>query len=119
VASANSLHRILNAKPLNLLNWFCRLTLPLSPRRFRFEGGSIIAMMARSSELTLDDAKNLYAKFADKDGDDAVRVMAQIALWGNRQDEVGYGAHRWPTYLGARPGTPHVSEAHPESTQQS
>ena len=42
-------------------------------------------MMLQSPELTLDDAKNLYANFAGKDGGDAVRVMAQIALWGKRQ----------------------------------
>ncbi len=39
----------------------------------------------QSPELTLDDARKLYEKFADKDGGDAVRVMAQIALWGKRQ----------------------------------
>ena len=45
--------------------------------------------MARSAELTLDDARQLYEKFADKDGGDAVRVMAQIALWGKRQQVEG------------------------------
>src|SRR6266478_2511475 len=43
----------------------------------------------QSSELTLDDARKLYEKFADKDGGDAVRVMAQIALWGKRQQIEG------------------------------
>jgi hypothetical protein len=42
-----------------------------------------------SAELTIDDARNLYAKFAEKDGGDAVRVMAQIALWGKRQQIEG------------------------------
>jgi hypothetical protein len=42
-----------------------------------------------SPELTLDDARKLYEKFADKDGGDAVRVMAQIALWGKRQQIEG------------------------------
>ena len=44
-----------------------------------------------SAELTLDDARKLYEKFADKDGGDAVRVMAQIALWGKRQQVEGAG----------------------------
>ena len=42
-----------------------------------------------SAELTLDDARSLYAKFADRDGGDAVRVMAQIALWAKRQQVEG------------------------------
>src|SRR5579864_2846398 len=46
-------------------------------------------MTDQSSELTLDDARKLYQKFADKDGGDAVRVMAQIALWGKRQQAEG------------------------------
>jgi hypothetical protein len=46
-------------------------------------------MIVQSVELTLDDASKLYAKFADKDGGDAVRVMAQIALWGKRQQVEG------------------------------
>ena len=44
-----------------------------------------------SAELTLHDARKLYEKFADKDGGDAVRVMAQIALWGKRQQVEGAG----------------------------
>jgi DNA N-6-adenine-methyltransferase (Dam) len=46
-------------------------------------------MTDQSSELTLGDAKKLYAKFADKEGGDAVRVMAQIASWGKRQQVEG------------------------------
>ena len=46
-------------------------------------------MTDQSPELTLDDARKLYEKFADKDGGDAVRVMAQIALWGKRQQVEG------------------------------
>ena len=42
-------------------------------------------MTDQSPEPTLGDARKLYEKFADKDGSDAVRVMAQIALWGKRQ----------------------------------
>jgi hypothetical protein len=42
-------------------------------------------MTDQSPELSLDDALKLYEKFANKDCDDAVRVMAQIALWGKRQ----------------------------------
>jgi DNA N-6-adenine-methyltransferase (Dam) len=40
-------------------------------------------------ELTLDDARNLYEQFAGQDGDEAVRVMAQIALWAKRQQVEG------------------------------
>jgi DNA N-6-adenine-methyltransferase (Dam) len=47
------------------------------------------AASGTSAELTLDDARKLYEKFADKDGGDAVRVMAQIALWGKRQQIEG------------------------------
>ena len=46
-------------------------------------------MTDQSPELTVDDARKLYEKFADKDGSDAVRVMAQIALWGKRQQIEG------------------------------
>jgi hypothetical protein len=51
---------------------------PASPSLRAAAGGT-------SAELTLDDAQKLYEKFADKDGGDAVWVMAQIALWGKRQ----------------------------------
>jgi hypothetical protein len=40
-------------------------------------------------ELTLDDARKLYKEFADKDGSDAVQVMAQIALWGKQHQVEG------------------------------
>jgi hypothetical protein len=46
-------------------------------------------MTDQSPELTLDDARKLYEKFSDKEGSDAVRVMAQIALWGKRQQIEG------------------------------
>src|SRR5438067_6000325 len=46
-------------------------------------------MAEQATELTLDDARKLYEKFANKDGGDAVRVMAQIALWGKRQQVEG------------------------------
>src|SRR5437763_6087676 len=46
-------------------------------------------MMLQCSELSLDDARKLYEKFAHQDGGDAVRVMAQIALWGKRQQVEG------------------------------
>jgi len=55
---------------------------PASPSLRAAAGGT-------SAELTLDDARKLYKKFADKDGGDAVRVMAQIALWGKRQQIEG------------------------------
>jgi hypothetical protein len=55
---------------------------PASPSLRAAAGGT-------SAELTLDDARKLYEKFADKDGGDAVRVMAQIALWGKRQQVEG------------------------------
>src|ERR1700726_1608993 len=55
---------------------------PASPSLRAAAGGT-------SAELTLDDATKLYEKFADKDGGDAVRVMAQIALWGKRQQVEG------------------------------
>jgi hypothetical protein len=55
---------------------------PASPSLRAAAGGT-------SAELTLDDARMLYAKFADKDGSDAVRVMAQIALWAKRQQVEG------------------------------
>jgi hypothetical protein len=51
---------------------------PASPSLRAAAGGT-------SAELTVDDARKLYEKFADKDGSDAIRVMAQIALWGKRQ----------------------------------
>jgi hypothetical protein len=55
---------------------------PASPSLRAAAGGT-------SAELTLDYARKLYEKFADKDGGDAVRVMAQIALWGKRQQVEG------------------------------
>src|SRR5258708_7671659 len=42
-----------------------------------------------SAELTLNDARKLYENFADKVGDEAVRAMADIALWGKRQQVEG------------------------------
>src|SRR5579859_7506168 len=47
------------------------------------------AASGTTAELSLDDARNLYEKFADRDGGDAIRVMAQIALWGKRQQVEG------------------------------
>jgi hypothetical protein len=55
---------------------------PASPSLRAAAGGT-------SAELTLDDARKLFEKFADKDGGDAVRVMAQIALWRKRQQIEG------------------------------
>ena len=55
---------------------------PASPSLRAAAGGT-------SAELTLDDARKLYEKFSDKEGSDAVRVMAQIALWGKRQQIEG------------------------------
>ena len=55
---------------------------PASPSLRAAAGGT-------SAELTLDAARKLYGKFADKDGGDAIRVMAQIALWGKRQQVEG------------------------------
>jgi hypothetical protein len=46
-------------------------------------------MTDQSPELTLGDARKLYEKFAGQDGSDALRVMAQIALWGKRQQVEG------------------------------
>jgi hypothetical protein len=46
-------------------------------------------MTDQSLELTLDAARKLYEEFAGHDGDEAVRVMAQIALWGKRQQIEG------------------------------
>jgi hypothetical protein len=45
------------------------------------------------TELTLDDARKLYEKFAAKDGDEAVRAMADIALAAKRQ-QTGWGRLR-------------------------
>jgi hypothetical protein len=45
------------------------------------------------TELTLDDARKLYEKFAAKDGDEAVRAMADIALTAKRQ-QTGWGRLR-------------------------
>jgi hypothetical protein len=46
-----------------------------------------------SAGLPLDEAKKLYAKFANKDGDDAVRAMAEIALVA-RSKAAGWGRLR-------------------------
>lgn len=46
-------------------------------------------MTEKSAELTLDSAKNLYKKFANQDSGEAVRTMAQIALWAKRQQVEG------------------------------
>jgi hypothetical protein len=45
------------------------------------------------TELTLDDARKLYEKFAAKDGDEAIRAMADIALTAKRQ-QTGWGRLR-------------------------
>jgi hypothetical protein len=42
-------------------------------------------MIDQFPELSLNDAKNLYAKFAGQDDDQAVRVMAGIALTAKHQ----------------------------------
>jgi hypothetical protein len=49
--------------------------------------------MDRSSDPSLDEARTLYTKFAGRDGDDAIRAMADIALWAKRQ-QTGWGRLR-------------------------
>jgi len=49
--------------------------------------------MDRSSNPSLDEARTLYTRFAGRDGDDAIRAMADIALWAKRQ-QTGWGRLR-------------------------
>jgi hypothetical protein len=49
--------------------------------------------MDRSSNPSLDEARTLYTKFVGRDGDDAIRAMADIALLAKRQ-QTGWGRLR-------------------------
>jgi hypothetical protein len=49
--------------------------------------------MDRSSNPSLDEARTLYTKFVGRDGDDAIRAMADIALLAKRQ-QTGRGRLR-------------------------